>query len=238
MASAPVAAKNNDASPDVLRSILSILVFIHFFCVAVVLSSNLRRSALQSRLVRIFACYTQLLDFDPDFTPYYYSFGRDIDNDARLVVDLYADPDLPAASQPLLKTIVLPQGGTNWLGDRRRYFALGKIVAMNSQPENEMDETTGEIARAVGARVMRENGAGRSIVRCIQRLSQPLDLTLLNPGFPPDNPLDPRYEVTTYEADVWIDPADNQVLLIKRSSRAEVAPRQNTPTTSPRPSGA
>jgi hypothetical protein len=225
-------SKPTNGSPDVLRSVLSLLIFIHLFCVAVVLSSNLRRSALQSRLVSIFAGYTQLLDFDPDFTPYYYTFGRDVDGDARLVVDLYADADLPARDQPLLKTVTLPEGGNNWLGDRRRYFALGRIVALNSQPENENDELTGEVAKAVGARVMRENGAKRSIVRCIQRLTQPLDLALLNPGFPRDNPADARYDVMTYEADVWID-EDNEVQTLKRASRAEVAPRQNNPATAP-----
>ena len=233
MASAPTSS-NSDSSPDVLRSVLSVAIFVHLFCVAVVLSSNLRRSALQTRLVGLFAGYTQLLDFDPDFTPYYYTFGRDVDNDARLVVDLYADADLPVTAQPLLKTVTLPEGGTNWLGDRRRYFALGRIVALNAQPENENDELTGEIARAIGARVMRENGAKRAVVRCIQRLIQPLDLSLLNPGFPPDKPTDTRYETMPYEADVWID-EDNQVQTLKRSSRAEVAPGQNNSTTSPAP---
>ena len=168
MASAPSASKS-DGSPDILRSVLSIVIFAHLFCVAVVLSSNLRRSALQSRLVKVFAIYTQLLDFDPDFTPYYYTFGRDVDNDARLVVDLYADADLSARDQPLVKTVTLPAHGTNWLGDRRRYFSLARIVALNSQPENENDELTGEIAKAVGGRVMRESGAKRAVVRCIQR---------------------------------------------------------------------
>ena len=37
-----------------------------------------------------FAAYTQLLDFDPDFTPYYYTLGRELDEDTWLVVDLYA----------------------------------------------------------------------------------------------------------------------------------------------------
>ena len=236
MASASSPAKTSGTSPDVLKSILSLFIFIHFFCVAAVLAANSeRRSALQNRLVRIFAAYTQLLDFDPEFTPYYYTLGRDIDNDARLIIDLYADRDTPAAAQPVLKTITLPEGGSNWLGDRHRFFAIAKIVAMNSQPEAENDEVTSEIVRAVGARVIRENNAGRAVVRCVQRLSQPVDLSLLNPGFPPENPLDARYDVTTYTADVHIDPDDGPTL-IKRSSRAEVAPRQNNSTTTAPPS--
>jgi hypothetical protein len=215
--------------------VLSVLIFIHFFCVAVVLSSNLRRSALQSRLVSLFACYTQLLDFDPAFTPYYYTFGRDVDGDARLVIELYADGNLKASEQPLLKTVTLPEGGTNWLGDRRRYFAIGRIIAVNSQPENEFDDLSAAIAKGVGGRVMRERGAKRAVLRCVQRLTQPLDLSQLNPGFPRDNPADPAYDVMPYEADVWID-EDNEVQATKRVSRAEVAPRQNNAQPSPPPS--
>jgi hypothetical protein len=44
-----------------LRSVLSLVIFIHFCCVFVVLSSTFRRSALQSRLVAIFGPYTQVI---------------------------------------------------------------------------------------------------------------------------------------------------------------------------------
>ena len=62
-------------------------------------------------------------------------------------------------------------------------------------------------------------------------MSQPFDLSALNPGFPPDRPTDPIYDFTVYEADVWTD-EDGQIQVQKRVSRAEAAPRQ--PTTSER----
>jgi hypothetical protein len=212
---------------SVTRSLISLALFIHLFCIAVVLSSNFRRSRLQSDLVRIFAAYTQLLNFDPDFTPYYYTFGREIDDDTWFSVDLYADANQPVASQSLLTTVRLPEGGTNWLGERRRYFRLAQFLASHAGPEGENDDVTGEIARAVGGRVIREQKAGRAVVRCVRRLSQPFNLAMLNPGFPPDKPTDNAYEQLVYEADVWID-EDNQVQVLKRASRAEVAPRQST----------
>jgi hypothetical protein len=51
--------------PPLVRSILSLLLFIHFFCVLVVLSSTYIRSRLQGRLVAIFGPYTELLALDP-----------------------------------------------------------------------------------------------------------------------------------------------------------------------------
>jgi hypothetical protein len=216
----------SEGEDSVFRSVASLLLFIHLFCVVVVLGSNFRRSRLQSDLVRIFAVYTQLLNFDPDFTPYYFTFGRNLDDDTWLTVELYADANQPVASQTVLNTVRLPDGGTNWFGERRRYFRLAQILAANADPENENDDVTGEIARSVGARIIREHKAGRAVVRCVRRMSQPFNLTMLNPGFPADRPTDAAYDQMLYEADVWID-EDNQVQVLKRASRAEVAPRQS-----------
>src|SRR5207244_379167 len=70
-------AESSESNRGLLRSVVSLLVCIHLFCVAIVLASNspgnYRRSPLQGRLVSIFAPYTRLLHFDPEFTPYYYT---------------------------------------------------------------------------------------------------------------------------------------------------------------------
>src|SRR5947207_15031353 len=92
-------APANDNSQAVMRSVVSLLICVHLFCVAAVLASNspgsYRRSPLQGRLVSVFAPYTRLLHFDPEFTPYYYTLGRPLDDDTRLVIDLYASGELP-----------------------------------------------------------------------------------------------------------------------------------------------
>src|SRR6185295_7157055 len=109
--SIPTAASSqtSKSSDDgaIARSIISLLICIHLFCVAVVLGSNFRRSPLQARLVSIFAPYTKLLHFDPEFTPYYYTLGRTSDDDAWLTIDLYASADQPVAQQQSAKTIRL-----------------------------------------------------------------------------------------------------------------------------------
>jgi hypothetical protein len=218
----------------IARSVLSLLICIHLFCVAVVLSSNFRRSALQARLVSIFAGYTKLLHFDPEFTPYYYTLGRTSDDDTWLTIDLYPSADQPVGQQQVAKTIRLPDGGSNLFENRARAFQLAKLLAMNAEPGNDNDDLTGEIARSVGGWAMRTTGNHRAVVRCIRRMSQPYDLSTLNPGFPADRPKDPTYEAMLYDADVWTD-EDGQVQVLKRASRAEVAPRQSgtSPTTAP-----
>ncbi|QDU26408.1 hypothetical protein ETAA8_14860 [Anatilimnocola aggregata] len=213
------------------RGVASLLIFIHLFCVFTVLASNHLRSPLQARLVEVFSAYTQLLNFDPDFTPYYLVSGPTTD-DCEIVLDLYADGEKPVAQQSLLKTVRLPDQGSKLLGSQRRYITLARMVATFANPENELDEMSGEIARAVGARIMLENGARRCVFRCVQRSSQPINLDDLRPGFPRDNPRAPQYELLAYEADVWFD-EDNQVQAIKRSARNEVAPRQGASQSAP-----
>ena len=212
------------------RSVISLALCIHLFCVAVVLSSNFRRSPLQDRLVSIFAAYTKLLHFDPEFTPYYYTLGRGTDDDTWLAIDLYASADQPVAQQQINRTLRLPEAGSNWLDNRRRGFQLAKLLAGYADPpppQVENDDVTGEIARSVGGWAISTTGNGRAVVRCMRRYSQPFDLAALNPGFPPDRPTDVAYDSTVYEADVWKD-EDGQIQVLKRASRAEVAPRQGT----------
>jgi hypothetical protein len=206
------------------RSIVTLLLIMHFTCVFVVLSSNNFRSPLQNRLVRIFGFYTQLLNFDPNFTPYALTLGEATD-DVAFVVDLYADGEKAVTQQPLLKTVTLPDRGSKLLDSQKRYYNLGRVIALNSDPLNPMDDITSEIARAVGGRIMAENDARRCVLRCVRRASQPMDIEQVLPGFPRDNPTDPRYDIPIYEADVWLD-EDNQVQAIKRSAANEVAPRQ------------
>ena len=221
----PRPASKSDVPGDgaVLRSVLSLVICIHLFCVAVVLAANFRRSPLQGKLVSIFSGYTKLLHLDPEFTPYYYTLGRTSDDDTWLVIDLYPSADLPVAQQQSAKTVRLPEGGSNWFDDRKRAFQLAKLLATNAEPGNENDDFTGEIARSVGGWAMRTTDNHRAVVRCVRRMSQPLDLAMLNPGFPPDRPSDQAYDSTVYEADVWTD-EDGQVQLLKRASRMEVAP--------------
>jgi hypothetical protein len=223
-----LAPPSSDESSGMGRSLVSLALSIHLFCVAVVLAANcpnFRRSALQNRLVALFAPYTQFLYFDPDFTPYYYTLGRPIDDDTWLVIDVYPSAEKPVDQQTPVATLRLPDTEGRFGLRRRQAMQLARWLALHADPEVENEDLTSEIARAAGSYGMRKSQAERAVVRCVRRMSQPFDLATLNPGFPPDRPTDPAYDLTVYEADVWRD-EDGEVQVLRRATRAEVAPRQ------------
>lgn len=208
---------------DNLRSILSLVIFIHLFCVCCVLASNARRSALQGRLVSIFGIYTKTFNFDPDFTPYHLTRGVTSD-DSAIVVYLYKDYLADPTKTPATVQLRLPDRGSKWLGERRRYFSLGSLVHSYSQPDNEQEDITAGIAKAVATGLMHEHQCRKAVVEIVTRMSQPLDPGLLMPGFPPDNPTAAPYDIRGYSAEVWIDD-DGNVTATKRTATGENAPR-------------
>ena len=150
-----------------------------------------------------------------------------IDDDAIFVVELYRGAAAPAAGQQPEATASLPDRGAPWLEARRRYFALAKAVQINTPLEGEPLDDEGDviiaIAKGVGRRVMEEHDARRAVVRCVRRMSQPRNLAVLDPGFPPDDPRSPAYDVTILTADIWIDD-DGQTQGARRVPRSEQAP--------------
>jgi hypothetical protein len=218
---------------DTTRSVLSLVILIHFCCVFTVLASGFRRSPMLERLVSLFAPYTQGLAFDPGTISYYHTLGREQDDDAIILVDLYPDSESPIAGQTLIKTVSLPAEESRWLESRRRYLTLAKIVQVNA-PEGEeagpeRDATAAEVAKAVGRAMIVENRLEngkfpRAVVRCVRRMSQPRVLAELNEGFPPE-PTAPAYDIPLYTADVFIA-EDGNTEIVKRAARNQQAPLQ------------
>jgi hypothetical protein len=222
-----MASQSPEKSPDqsVLFSIISLLIVIHLTCVFAVLFANFRRSQLQADLVGIFRPYTEFFQFDPQFTEYFLTHGAEQD-DRVIVVDLYPRGDEHVSTQEMIKSVVLPDRGNPWTGSRRRYFNLADVLGIYGSSEQD-DDLTAVLARSIGKRLMDENNARAAVVRSVQRMSQPADVSTLFPGFPPDDPTAPQYDVVIYEADVFYDD-DGQVQVNKRAGRGEVAPRQGT----------
>jgi hypothetical protein len=218
---------------DTVRSVLSLIILIHFCCVFTVLASGFRRSPMLERLVSLFAPYTRGMAFDPGTISYYHTLGREQDDDAILLVDLYPDSESPVTGQALLKTITLPAEEPRWLESRHRYLALAKIIQINA-PEGEeagqdRDATAAEVAKAVGRTIIVENQLEtgkfpRAVVRCVRRMSQPRLLTALDEGSPPD-PTASAYDILLYTADVFIA-EDGQTVIVKRAARNQQAPLQ------------
>jgi hypothetical protein len=223
----PLATRSAPKPPDdwssTWRSVVSVLLVMHFTCVFVVLSSFNGRSPLQQRLVRVFAFYTQLFNFDPNTTPYILANG-DRTDDCYFEIDLYAKNAPISDRNPRLKTIVLPDRGSKLLDQQKRYMMLAREVAIAADPEGPIDEISGEIAKTVGSRIMAEEGVQRAVFRCIRRLSQPSNLDNLLPGLPPD-PTARVYDRMVYEADLFVDEETNTVQVTKKVGRNEAAPQ-------------
>lgn len=210
---------------ELAKGLLSLAIIVHLCCVLTVLVSNFRRSLVLEKLVSLYSPYTQLLNLDPDRTPYHLTHGDPLDDDAVLIVDLFARS--PIDQQQPLASVTLPDRGSRWLESRRRYLSLAREVQLNAPAERDPDEyetlVITSIARDVGRRLMAEHQARHAVVRCLRRMSQPRVLADLNPGFPPDDPRAPAYDVTVLTADVYIDP-DGETQVVRRATRSELAP--------------
>lgn len=195
------------------RTFISFLLLVHCFSVFVVLSANYAPSALQGRLVTLFAPYTRRLNFDPpDYTRFHLTHAAE-EHDFHFIE--VTAPE--SADQPLA---VMPDKG--WHGSERyqRYYRLAYALAFSAN--REFDSVSGEFAKAIGAHVMAANDVGRVVVRCRWHRAQPLE----RPGggaSPAVDPLDPSFYESVYEADVWIAD-DDSVQVLKKSSGREVAP--------------
>lgn len=185
-----------------VRTFASLAIFIHLFCVFVVLSSNLAPSSLQDRLVQFLAPYTRTLNFDPNFVPYHLTSGESIDAFHSVEVDT-ADG----------QTRRFPEG--SWRGSigRHRSSAVAHVIAFYAA--GEVDHISAELAKAFGARVLLETKSDRAVVRCVRH------------DVPPRGPMSTSQEngqqrTPVYEADVWRDP-DGFIQVLKRSAASEVA---------------
>jgi hypothetical protein len=212
---------------DLVRNIASLLIFIHLFCVAVALWGNVQRSAVEARLLEVLAPYLRTFNFDPDFTRFHLVHGSQSDDDRYFEVEIVPEGDAKTAAErkssaaPAGKVIALPETGVRGGLARRRYFALSYVMGFYANPDTENEVVTGELAKAIGGAVLREENATRGIVRCKHQMSQPRDLERLAAGFPED-PTAPQYAVTEYEADVWFDD-QGQVQVNPRIAALETA---------------
>ena len=189
------------------RSILSLLIFIHLFCVAVALFGNHSVSTLQSRLISFVGPYTRLLYFDPQvIAGFHLSHALEVEDDHFLEVEsvdgdtLYRLPD-PESRETGLR------GGFRY----RRWLALMRRMAMNTQE----DEYLAEFSRAVGQSQLDDENQ-RIVLRLVRRM--PLDLMNSDADV-----VGPEAYVPVYSADVWRD--DQGVIRVhKRVQASEAAP--------------
>jgi hypothetical protein len=210
---------NDDPSPaaegypsSTVRSIASLVLFIHLFCLFLALTSNYYLSPLQIALVNAVGPYVQLTKLKPT-APYHLTDGSELSDDHYLEVEIVAGPQAG-------EIVRLPEStvGGSPLGRRGEFFArtIGATTYLGADPN------TATLAKAAGAHILAEGGNEEVIVRVKRLRPQDRVLDRTNPATPAD-PTAEAYVNTAYQARVWRDRM-GQVQLLKIEEKKVVAP--------------
>lgn len=207
--------RNDSSSSNTMRSLISLCIFLHLFVVVVALVGNVRRSALQRRLLAALAPYAESLGFVASRSVNYYTHADPRDDDHFLELDI------SAKSGPV--TEIFPRTGSNWSPARRREFSFAQHLGILVEEQD--DNLAAVLVRGLAVEAMNRHQADKVVVRCKRRLTQPLHLEDLLPEYSREDPTHATYDRIIYAADIFRD-EDGMVQVAKRSSSLEVAPRQ------------
>ena len=207
-----------------VRSVITLLLILHMFCVCVALCANWQRSPLQNGLKRVLAPYIQTLYLDPDDTRYHLTHAEPHDVNNFIQVNLTQDSGETWSLR-------LPQERQFHAGKPlKRARSLADILAFWSLNENE--EIAGMIARCVASHAVADyervenisNGARmRGEIICRQHIPQSIED--VRRGTPRQrNPNDLAFFRNAYEADIVVDRASGQIHVHRRRDSGQVAP--------------
>ena len=186
-----------------VRTLVSLLIVIHLFCVFVVLSSNFMPSGLQQDLVAIVSPYTKTLHLDPNFVPFHLVAE---DGDGRLhqwqiIVDneiLHRFPDSQL------------RGGFN----RRRQDVFARVGGYYAM--NELDDVPAEMAKSLAEHVIAISSTEveRLHIRCVRYIGD---------ADPVTSSKDSEGVNALYDADVWRTES-GKLNLLKRTEPYRTSP--------------
>jgi hypothetical protein len=202
----------NGYPSSTVRSIASLVLFIHLFCLFVALTSNYYLSPLQIALLNAVAPYVQLVKLKPT-APYHLTDSTELGDDHFIEVEVVAGSQTG-------QIIRFPEGnvGASPAGRRAEIFAstIAATAYLGAEPN------TAALSKAAGARVLDAGDNDEVIVRIKRFQPQQRVLDSTNPATPAD-PTAPEYVGATYQARVWRDRM-GQVQLLKIEESKVVAP--------------
>jgi hypothetical protein len=198
-----------------VRTVVSFLIFLHFFALAVAVLSNWNPSdlALRLRRVPLLKPYIEYLTFDQSYVPLYgFTFGMPEDTDCKIEVSVKLDDGSE-------KTWVLPDEDV-WPRQRRRHEARLVETAADMTGEDYRNFQS-IVPQAIAAYVVAQEPQAKSgVIRCTRQLQQPLqDLASSNTS--QRDPYRKDLFRQLYEARILI--SGDSVNLLKSESAAEVA---------------
>jgi hypothetical protein len=202
------------ASSSPVRTLISLLIFIHLFGVSLALLSYTAASPIEQRVLEILP-YLKVLDIDPIHT--YPSLARwhlthSMPNDVDFSVEVTA-----VLSDGGTQTVTIPPPGL-WPAQRlRRYQSLANV--MGTLVENEDFESL--LPKAIAGSILRQAGSKRGTIRIVAHdLPTMEDMTSSRPER--RDPNNAAYRRRVYEAQVLV--GKDSVNLLKTSAAGEVAP--------------
>ncbi len=193
-----------------VRSVASLVLFIHLFCLALVLTSNQAASPLQQRLLFLFRPYTQLLNFDVSYTRFDYTQETIDDTDHRIE---YL-PEGKSATEP--NDWVHLTAGAPGSDRRQRHQRLAGIMSYFASRDD--DGTTAVIASAVSSH-LDQNGSPIDQIRVRRHVLQTPD-QVQGTNVNERNPNHPMFFQDVYRAQV----IEGGGAVQKVEERGQVAP--------------
>ncbi len=219
-------ADNGPKTNEAVRSVLSLLLVIHLFCIFMAVGTVLPTAPLHRRLVYILAPYVQLLNFDVDSTPYYLTHNTNLDVDHRIEL-LPRGADRSVADN----WAVLPDVGFRGGERYRRFQRLAHVMAYFTQTDQEAIPAI--IAKAVVQSYLSHTGAAPAYVRCRGHL--PIERDWVTRGTAAQrDPNDEMHFTVVYGALVTV--TDGEVDVTADASASEVASPATDPTSADSPS--
>lgn len=168
-------------SPQV-RSLISLLLFMHLFCVFFCLFSVYAPSRFQQRLLGVLSPYTQSMNIDLDYAPYYLTRDTLLDETFNQFQEReYRVEVLPQGADPMDSSSWIKLGG-EWWGTGPSYRRLQRLafLPVGSTAEERQSAIALNLAR------LGEQQTGQAIARLRIRQHVPLPQIYIEEDLPHD----------------------------------------------------
>jgi hypothetical protein len=230
----PVKEEVPGAPSEGMRNIISLLLFIHLFCVFVALCASHATSALESRFLGVIGFYCQTLNFDfrpiPNVvqyvSPYRLTHGEEIDVDHLIEVLPEGQDESDAAAW-----IELSNTGMRGGERRNRYERLGEQIDALVRPIEErpnefrveFGNRAGLFASAIGTYSLNQRGTTPKQIRFRRHRLVGIDAYR---GQDPEMPRDPNAPINFqvfYAANAVVEEGSPLVEIVPLDAAGSVA---------------
>lgn len=222
--SAPQSSGQPQLSPTA-KSIISLVLCIHLFCLGVCLFSVEQPSPLLQRLLGILGPYTQLLNFDLDFVPYYLTRTPLLPESKQT----YAEREYRWEYLPKGKDGTVPENWI-WLGQNERRWSESyrRIQRLAFIPVSAgREEAHAVVAQGIARTIEKE--AGLEVAKLRVRQHRPIPYDEFEPSAPQTD--GPENYVTFFEVTILRDRSGKLSTLTTVSAAEAAGTRNQTPTT-------